>query len=408
MNPDDFEQHIDIAKTEYSPNLIFNPNETSIARFLDNTVPPRQYILRDCLPLGKVGALVGTGGTGKSQLAIQIAIGVAANQPICTDAWLTNNVGSVLMFFAEEDEDELHRRVKNSIDSMSLDDAAIATLRANLHVKSLTGQSCLLTDKNEKSPELEESFFLDDFISAVNEYEDLKLIIIDPASRFRGGDENSAPDSTRFVQACEKIAEETGATVLLVHHTNKGSKEGEINQHAARGSSAFIDGVRWSMNVRTMSAKESSTYSPLAKPPNWYIQAQITKNNYGPPQAGSIWLVRGDHGVLDRINLASTIGSQPQDLGSQIIDMLSKDTVNKELHSVTSFVDKYAGKDNKFGVGRDKVKQKITQLLSDKLLIKRKATKDEKAMKRNFREVLICGGMRGIQNQVALNPEYSI
>src|SRR5690606_14169428 len=81
---------------------------------------------------------------------------------------------------------------------------------------------------------------------------DLKLIIFDPVSRYRGGQENSNEDATRFIEAAERIAKATGATVLLLHHANKGSMSAEErNQNAARGASALTDGARWQMNLRT-------------------------------------------------------------------------------------------------------------------------------------------------------------
>ena len=78
---------------------------------------------------------------------------------------------------------------------------------------------------------------------------DLRLIVIDPAARFRGGEENAAEDTTRFVEAIETLAKRTGAAVLVVHHTNKVSMQGgEQNQSASRGSSALTDGVRLQIN----------------------------------------------------------------------------------------------------------------------------------------------------------------
>jgi AAA domain len=67
------------------------------------------------------------------------------------------------------------------------------------------------------------------------EIQELKpsLIVIDTLARSAIGlDENSARDMGLFVAGCDRIKEETGACVLVVHHTNKGGG-------SERGSSAL-------------------------------------------------------------------------------------------------------------------------------------------------------------------------
>ena len=52
-----------------------------------------------------------------------------------------------------------------------------------------------------------------------------KLIIIDTLSRNIGGDENSSLDMPAFIAACDRLRFETGAAVLVVHHTGHGNKD---------------------------------------------------------------------------------------------------------------------------------------------------------------------------------------
>jgi hypothetical protein len=61
------------------------------------------------------------------------------------------------------------------------------------------------------------------------------LIIVDTLARcFVGGDENSATAMGLFIDGVETVKRETGAAVLVIHHTGKDEKRG------ARGSSALI------------------------------------------------------------------------------------------------------------------------------------------------------------------------
>ena len=75
-----------------------------------------------------------------------------------------------------------------------------------------------------------------EFITEVRKLvEQPALIIVDTLARcFVGGDENSAKDMGLFIHGVETVQRETGATVLVIHHTGKNEKSG------ARGSSALM------------------------------------------------------------------------------------------------------------------------------------------------------------------------
>ncbi len=71
----------------------------------------------------------------------------------------------------------------------------------------------------------------------------VQLVIVDTLARAMGhGDENSAQDMGAFIAACDRIRLNTGATVLIVHHTGK-------TGNAARGSSALLGAVDTAIEV---------------------------------------------------------------------------------------------------------------------------------------------------------------
>ncbi|MBX9265093.1 helicase RepA family protein, partial [Klebsiella pneumoniae] len=73
----------------------------------------------------------------------------------------------------------------------------------------------------------------------------VQLIVIDTLARcFGGNDENDAKDMGAFIEGCDTIKRETGATVLVVHHSGKDDTKG------ARGSSAFRAALDAEFNVR--------------------------------------------------------------------------------------------------------------------------------------------------------------
>ncbi|MDA8351767.1 MAG: helicase RepA family protein [Firmicutes bacterium] len=73
--------------------------------------------------------------------------------------------------------------------------------------------------------------------------EGTKLIVIDTLNRCMEGDENSAADMRAFVSGCDRVKEETGATVLIVHHSGKDTAKG------MRGSSALLGAVDVAISV---------------------------------------------------------------------------------------------------------------------------------------------------------------
>lgn len=190
-------------------------------------------------------------------------------------------------------------------------------------------------------------------IETAKQAPNLKLIVIDPMSRFYGGDENNSADATRFIEACEVLAKETGATVLIVHHVNKASiGTSEASQAAVRGSSAFTDGVRWQMNLNVMSAKDAVKYGILDTQRKSYVSAEITKNNYAPPQSEVVWLeLTAPYGILQLAKLSTSAASKDEDIILKIISQVEKDAAKGNEFSKSGFAKEYGGTSNIFKIG---------------------------------------------------------
>ncbi|MEJ7667586.1 MAG: AAA family ATPase [Casimicrobiaceae bacterium] len=248
---------------------LFDLNAASVQRFIGKPVPERDWVLENCLPLGKVGLVVAPGGTGKSQLMLQLAYAVAGGDDSYSP-WKPGPVGQVLLIGAEDEEDEYHRRFERLMRaSASSSDAAevLKNITENLFIVSRVGQNNLMT--RDAGGEVVPTDLVERLAKTVKPLKNLRLIILDPVSRFRGGEENSAEDTTRFVEAAEALVKLTGAAVLLVHHTNKASYQGsDQSQGASRGSSALTDGVRLQINLGTPAPNELKLLNGLL-PVRW-------------------------------------------------------------------------------------------------------------------------------------------
>lgn len=230
---------------------LFDISEARIDRFLTTPAPPRRWIFKDFIPKGIVAAVIAPGGMGKSQLLMQIAYSACTGIPLAGH-WPVGEAGSVLMLCAEDETDEVHRRVARIHTQLgkAMTRAELAQLGDRLHIKSLVGEDVQLTTVGFGN-EATKTEICARLALTVQQLDDVKLIIIDPASRFRGGEENSNAHATRFVSALEGLVKATGATVLIAHHANKASTFGseKKSQNSSRGASALTDGIRLQLSL---------------------------------------------------------------------------------------------------------------------------------------------------------------
>ncbi len=366
---------------------LFSPRDTAVDTYIETQPPERVYLLDDCLPYGKVGAIIGPGGVSKSQLALQLAVAVTTDTPAVDGCWDVSTQGSALCLFAEEDVPEIHRRLHHQFRDKTPEIKNAA--KHHLHVASLIAGDNLLTSKGMISGEAESTIFLERLLATLEAYKDLKLIIIDPASRFRGGDENNAQDTTRFVEALEVISQATGATVLVIHHANKGASGGSIDQNNARGSSALVDGVRWVMSLQTMKEKETDKYIIAPDQHTRYLQVRVVKNNYAPPQLEPIWLERTENGILVPATMIPQQALDDTKAKREIIKLLNNADDGGGIFSKTGFINKYAGKrSGRMSLGRDALTKLLTEMRREGTIYMRTTSKEERKEHRGVLEAL--------------------
>ena len=264
--------------------------------------PPRRTLLGcqgECvLPLGKVGFFIGEGGVGKSWAVCQMAIAVASGVPwFQTFEVPPESKGAVLLAMAEEDQDELHRRLFQATGAMRLEAAQLADVEANIWPMALAGTFVEFLKDGEPGW-MHRAF--DELLRQGCPAEGWRLIVLDPASRFMGVDaEKDNAYATRFVQLLEQLTKLPGhPTVLCVHHTSKSSRQAgqSVRAVAARGASALTDGARWQGNLSPLYDQGTGEQIEGA------ALFQVTKSNYGP-MPGPVYLQRQPgSGVLLRVH----------------------------------------------------------------------------------------------------------
>lgn len=262
------------------------------------TAPPRRrWLLRDtrtgkgALPAGKVALLISEGGIGKTMVLILLALVHAAG-----GEWLGTyslpTTGRTLLVLGEEDAEEVHRRVYNAAQATR----ARAPEPGAIVALPLSGLPSPMVEIDPQGNAADGPFlvWLRAYIAANGPFE---LVLIDPLSRFAGAEaETDNAAATRFVQALESIATGTGATVIVAHHTNKAGRGAgaSISGASARGSSAFVDGVRWvaSLSVEHVPCDDPEVAARLGE----LVTFEVHKSNYSAKGAPVLLRPDLDHG----------------------------------------------------------------------------------------------------------------
>lgn len=189
---------------------------------------PQDYNIKGHLPSNTLASIYGPSGSYKSFLAVSWACHIATGKP-----WASRRVtqGSVV-YIVGEGGIGVPRRIR----------AWEMEFNGGTPIESLYRIDCPVFPASPESAE--------QVIKAAQDVTEqtgspVRLIVLDTLARcFGGSDENAAKDMGAFIQGCDHIKAETGATVLVIHHSGKDLDKG------ARGSSAFRAALDVEFNVR--------------------------------------------------------------------------------------------------------------------------------------------------------------
>jgi RecA-family ATPase len=333
---------------------LFDLQSGRIDKYLSTPPPPRRWLLKDLVVLGRVGAVIAPGGSSKSQWMLQLGVSVATGIALAGH-WEVGETGGVIVLFAEDDDDEIHRRLHRiqSHLKMAGHGNALAPLKDRLFIFSTIGTDTLLTKKGQTG-EVSATVTVDRIAALARQVPDLRLIVIDPGSRFRGGEENSNEDATRFVEALEKLAQQTGATVMLAHHANKNSAStGDVSQGASRGASALTDGLRWQMNLNRPTEAQAAAFNLPKDALGNFVAATVTKTNYSAiPEP--VLLERGQDGYLSAVNAAQAKSNSEQTAIVRILRVLNDQA--KPI-SARTLEDRHGGLKNALKMSKERVRE---------------------------------------------------
>ena len=231
---------------------------------LQGDPPPREWLVPTMVPSGTVSLLYGDGGTGKSLIALQLAVATVSGQ-----IWLNKlpASGPVIYYSAEDDRAELHRR----LDAIHKSNSTNPANMGGLNIADMAGKDALLATIGKKTGALNPTPVfdkLDEFAGAIHP----KLIVLDTLADIFPGNENDRAQVRHFVGLLRGLAIRHQCAVLVLAHP---SLNGIASGTGASGSTAWNNSVRSRLYFERVKS-EGYESDPDAR------RLKVMKSNYGP------------------------------------------------------------------------------------------------------------------------------
>ena len=285
----------DIITHHAAARDIWRPMDMSF--ILSETPPEREWIFKDAIGRGDLCGIAAEGGSGKTFLALIMAISLASGR-VLLDCFKPLGAHRALLLAGEDQELIIWQRIHAIVHEFQLSPSERTRLIENLHV--FAGQSEPLTAISNIGLVRTARW---EWLRRHIDVTDPAFIILDPKSRWDGAmNENDAAQSTGFITAVQDLIGDQRAGLIL-HHVAKQNGQ-DADSSAARGSTALRDGCRWFANITRMTEKQAKDFN-IEGEESKYIRLTITKSNYTAHMPEPVYLQRSDRGVLTVAHLAT-------------------------------------------------------------------------------------------------------
>jgi hypothetical protein len=277
-----------------------------------------KFAVEGLIQSGKVGALIAAGGTGKTTLIMTLAICIAVGRP-----FLGRKVkhGTFVIISNDDSQSDLDGAFARVIKSNRLSEKETNIALQKVRVISLqeTGESVTFT--SSKFGVVQTTVTANTLIRALSNIDDLVGISLDTLRQFSGGSSNDEQVIKLLVMEVTRLANRTGAFVILPHHTGKQNyREVVTDMYAGSGSAAIADNCRFilvlqSTNWNTIDKKIKRTGCENGDP----LILTPTRESLLMKMCSPTYLFRDDY-LIDQICGESQ--SKQQDFNSRDIKIL--------------------------------------------------------------------------------------
>jgi RecA-family ATPase len=333
-------------------------------------------------PAKAISLLVALGSVGKTATLISMSCHMGTGHPWGGDP-LQARRG--LFFSVEEPQQELERRFGATMDG--LPERYMRFAQENLRLFSMRDRDPRLTVP--VGSDVQPSGLGDRVIDAALEHQ-AEFIILDHLQGLASGDLNNSTTMVILAAECNRIAERTGAAVIVAAHTNKGNINAEKVSHGfTTGSLAIENAARQVVGLIPMPPDDAKRFG-LEAVAREYIRIEMPKNSYGPP---------GEIGYLAKhyvpkfhtvsvvpYNPPAFVGGSVMPHGARLPNAISQ-YIRDNVWTTANKLDQLAGVKGKFKASRNQVRVALADLIAG-------GTIEEKAIDKGERERL------GISQQV--------
>jgi AAA domain-containing protein len=300
-------------------------------------IPRRKWIVPGLLLRRNVTILVAPPGSGKSLLTLQM--GLMMSTGMVWAGWRPRGKCKVLIINAEDDNDEMRRRLYAACEEMEI--TTLDELRQRLAIAEAPGD-IIIAKADSRTKTVIAQPMVKRLVATVIEH-GFDVLIVDPFAETFEGDENSNSELKWAAVLWRQIARETNAAVMLVHHTRKfGAEAG--NMDSARGGGALVGVARIVSTLFSMTEEEAVIYGVDEEERYKYLRFDDAKANLSLVTFAARWFTK------QTVTLPN--GEQdepPDDVGvlmpwtpKAIFARITNDNVNDILDAITAGV---SGKD---------------------------------------------------------------
>lgn len=225
---------VETEKGEIGPLL----KPVSVLDVLINPSPPPEFVWDGYIPRGVVTLLGAHGGTGKSTIALMLAVCAAMGRPL----FGAEVVQCKVLYVSLEDSGAIARhRLANICKLWSIDPLALLD---KLHIVDGTEYPELFSAESRGAGLLTDTY---KEMSTIIQAEGIGLVIVDNASDAYGGDEIQRRQVRAFIRALAMVIKPTNAGCLLLAHVDKNTSRGRKPE----GGEGYSGSTAWHNSARS-------------------------------------------------------------------------------------------------------------------------------------------------------------
>ncbi len=284
-------EHIDLRARRKRPRFLLEPlRSIDIERTC-------HWLIKGLMPRHGLMVIYGPPGSGKSFVALDAALHVAAGRP-----WAGRKVRqSGVVYVAAEGGRGFNKRIHAALRHHGISiDSPFALVTSAPDLGTLDGDADRLIDAIKDQTT--------DFVTPP------QLVILDTLARSTAGaDESNALQMGQFVANAHKIADALGALVIAVHHSGKDRDRGMRGSSALAGAADTIWGVDRDGDARSICVEKMKDGEDLER-----IAFELAVVSCGTDDEG------------DEITTCVTVGMKPEPARSNETEVLRNPIVSSQ------------------------------------------------------------------------------